>query len=172
MARIAWLALAVSWLPATVAPAVVAQAPAPADRLQLGLVELTLGMPEKAVIAALERHYRVERARSVADDWAVSEGRKTIGVVSFSAGKLSRASKTWLSTEDRGAASLAGQLYQLAGTFVGEGRTHCTLGTKRYRIAGAAGRIVTLACGAKSVQLFQSGAASGGSATSLREVLQ
>jgi hypothetical protein len=172
MARTAWLVFALTLIPVTLAPSAIAQAPAPADRLQLGSVELTLGMPENAALTALKRKYHVERARSAGDDWAVSQGTKTLGVASFSAGKLSRASKTWLSTEDRAAASLAGQLYQLAGEFASEGRTQCTLSAKPYRITGAEGRVVTLVCGAKSVQLFQSTLAHGGSAVSLQEVLQ
>ncbi|HEV2387499.1 MAG TPA: hypothetical protein VGS20_09610 [Candidatus Acidoferrales bacterium] len=172
MPRFARCALALALAAAAFSLAVDAQAPAPADRIPFGSVELALGMPEKPIIEALERHYHVERARSAGDDWAVSEGTKNIGVVSFSAGKLARVSKTWLSTRDRGAALLAGQLYRLAGQFTGEGRAECTLSAKPYAVAGAGGLVVTLACGAKSVQLFQTRVPPSGSTTSLQEVLQ
>ena len=87
-------------------------------------------------------------------------------------GKLNRAAKTWYLTGGGDAARLAGRLYSLAEQFADEGRTQCTLSAKPYRTGGVEGRIVTLACGAKSIQINRSRLKSGGYATSLREVLQ
>jgi hypothetical protein len=153
-------------------PAAIAQTP-PADELKVGSVALTLGMPEKTALEALKHHYRVERARGEGDNWAVMErGGETIALISFSSGKLNRAAKSWYLTAGRDAAGLAGQLYSLAEQFANEGRTQCTLSAKPYRTGGVEGHIVTLVCGAKSIQINRSQLKDGGYATSLREVLQ
>lgn len=162
-----WFALV-----ALLAPAAVAQAPT-ADRLKIGPVTLTLGMPEKAALGALEHHYRVERARGEGDNRAVMERNgKTVALISFQDGKLERAAKTWYLTGGGDAAALAGRLYSLAGQFTSKGRTECTLSAKPYRTGGVEGRIVTLVCGAKSIQINRSRLHGGGYVTSLREVLQ
>jgi hypothetical protein len=167
MRLVVWIALV-----AALMPAAIAQAPA-ADRLEIGSVTLALGMPEKPAVGALEHHYRVERARGEGDNWAVMERNgETIALISFSDGKLKRAAKTWYLTADRDSAALAGRLYSLAGEFTGEGRTQCTLSAKPYRAGGVEGRIVTLVCGSKSIQINRSRLSGGGYATSLREVLQ
>ncbi|MDE3137019.1 MAG: hypothetical protein KGL59_10630 [Acidobacteriota bacterium] len=161
-----------SALLAMLGPAAVAQVP-PTDQLKIGPVALTLGMPEKAALEALEHHYRVERARGEGDNWAVMERKgETIALISFGDGKLNRAAKSWYLTGGRDAAGLAGQLYSLAEQFTDEGRTQCTLSAKPYRTGGVEGRIVTLVCGAKSIQINRSQLKDGGYATSLREVLQ
>jgi hypothetical protein len=167
MRFVVWLALV-----AALAPTAVAQAPA-AERLEIGSVALTLGMAEKPALKALEHHYRVERARGEGDNWAVMErDGETVALISFSDGKLNRAAKTWYLTGGGDAAALAGRLYSLAGEFTGEGRTQCTLSAKPYETGGVEGRIVTLACGSKSIQINRSRLGKGGYATSLREVLQ
>jgi hypothetical protein len=168
MRLVAWLALV-----AALAPAALARTPAKADQLQVGSVALTLGMPEKPALAALKHHYRVERARGSGDNWAVMERNgETVAMISFRDGKLNRAAKTWYSTGGHDAARLADRLYTLAGEFTGEGRTQCTLSAKPYRTAGVEGRIVTLVCGSKSIQINRSQMGDGHFATSLREVLQ
>jgi len=167
MRLVVWFALVAALLPAAIA-----QTPAP-DQLKIGSVALALGMPEKAALGALEHHYRVERARGEGDNWAVMERNgETVALISFSGGKLNRAAKSWYLTGGRDAAGLAGQLYSLAEQFTDEGRTQCTLSAKPYRAGGVEGRIVTLACGAKSIQINRSEMKGGGYATSLREVLQ
>ncbi len=143
------------------------------SRLEVGSVALTLGMPEKPVLAALERSYRVERARGAGDDWTVTErSGEMIAVVSFGNGKLDRAAKTWYASSGPEAAALADRLYALASGFAGDGETQCTLGAKPYRIGTAVGNILTLACGSKSIQLNRLRTAGGRVSTTLREVLQ
>lgn len=155
-----------------IAPAALAQAPA-AGSLKVGSAALTLGMPEKPALAALERSYRVERARGAGDNWTVAERNgETIAVVSFSNGKLDRAAKTWYASNGRQAAALADRLYALASDFAAEGRTECALSAKPYRLGTAQGNIVTLACGSKSLQLNRLRMGGGRVSTSLREVLQ
>lgn len=167
MRLLCWLVLAVALVPAAKAQT------HQAERLAVGPVALRLGMPEKPALAALARHYRVERAHGAQDSWAVMQGAgRTIAMLSFRDGKLIRAAKTWDSSSGRGAATLAEQLYRLAGEFAREGRTQCTLSTKPYRADGARGRIVALACGSKSIQLDRSRLSEGRFVTSLREVLQ
>jgi hypothetical protein len=167
MRFVAWLVLA-----AALAPAAFAQTPK-ANRLEVGPVAMTLGMPEKPALAALEHHYRLERARGAGDNWAVMERNgETIALISFRDGKLSRAAKTWYATGGLDAAALADRLYALANEFAGEDRTQCTLGAKPYRTGRVEGRIVTLACGSKSIQINRSRMSDGRFATSLREVLQ
>jgi hypothetical protein len=144
-----------------------------AERMKVGVVKLALGMPEKAALGALERHYRVERARGAGDNWAVMErDGETVAMISFRDGMLDRAAKTWYLTGGGDAAGLAGRLYELAAEFGAEGRTACTLSAKPYREGGVEGRIVTLACGAKSIQINRSRMSDGRYATSLREVVQ
>lgn len=167
MRWIAWFAVFAGLIPAAAA-----QSPEPPGRLRIGTVELSLGMPEQSALGALKRVFAVERARSAGDDWAVTDRGKTIAVVSFSAEKLSRASKAWVSTYDRGASLLAGQFYTLAGEFAAEGRTACTLAAKPYRVGAVAGRIVTLDCGNESIQFIESRAKQNEWTTSLEEVLQ
>jgi hypothetical protein len=154
------------------APAATVKAPAAADRLKIGNVELTLGMEEKPALAALKRQFHVERARGTGEDWAILRNGETVAVVSFSDGKLARASKTWYSTSSRDAATMADRLFSLADEFAGDGHTECTLSARPYRMGGVEGKIVTLACGSKSIQFNESRMARGGIATSLREVLQ
>jgi hypothetical protein len=167
MRLLVWCALI-----AALAPAAIAQTPA-ADRLKIGPVALTLGLPEKEALGALEHHYRVERARGEGDNWAVMERNgETVALISFSGGKLNRVAKSWYLTGGRDAAGLAGQLYSLTERFTDEGRTQCTLSAKPYRTSGVEGQIVTLACGSKSIQINRSQMKGGGYATSLREVLQ
>lgn len=153
-------------------PARSVTAPASAEKLQIGSVDLTLGMEEKPTLTALRRQFHVERARGAGEDWAVIRDGETIAVVTFSQGKLSRASKSWFSTSATSATTMIDRLYSLASEFAGAGRTGCILSAKPYRMAGFEGKIVTLACGSKSIQFNESRLAHGGTATSLREVLQ
>lgn len=164
---IRWLALLAAFL-----PAVAAQTPAAGGALRIGAIELSLGMPRKPALDALKRRFHVEHARSAADDWAVTAGGKTIAIVSFSEGKISRISKIWTTTREPGAVPLADQLYSLAGEFTAEGRTDCTLAAKPYKMSDVEGRIVTLACGNKSIQLTESRTPGSPWVTSLQEVLQ
>lgn len=166
MRLIAWFALV-----AMIAPAAAAQTRT-AQSLRVGKVALSLGMPQKTALAALKGQFHVERARSAGDDWAVMDREKTVAIVSFSAGQLSRVSRTWTSSGDRGATALADQIYALAGKFAKQGRTECTLAAKPYQVAKVEGRIVTLACGNKSIQLIESRTHGSGWVTSLQEVLQ
>jgi hypothetical protein len=164
---IAWFALIAAVIPAAASPA-----PPAADSLRVGAVELSLGMPEKTALDSLKRQFRVERARGADDDWAVTERGSTIAIVSFSNEKLNRISKTWMTTDEHEASDLAERLYALAGEFTAQGRTDCVLGAKPYTASGVEGRIVTIACGDKSIQLIQSRTQHGAWVTSLLEVLQ
>jgi hypothetical protein len=168
MRWIAWFAI----LASAILPTAAAQSPATLGRLRIGTVELSLGMPEKSALGSLRHEFRVERARSAGDDWAVIDHGSTIAVASFSAGKLSRVSKSWVSTEDSGAALLSDRLYALAGEFASQGRTACTLAAKPYQVGPIEGRIVTLACGNESIQLIQIRSNPNEWTTSLQEVLQ
>lgn len=166
MRLVVWFALI-----AALAPVALAQPPA-VSQLKVGAVALALGMPQKPALTALRHYYRVERARGAGNTWAVMEpDGETIALVTFDDGKLSRAAKTWYVSDERSAAVLVDRLYSLAGEFASQGRTACTLSAKPYRTGGVEGRIVTLACGAKSIQLNRS-RMRGGWATSLQEVLQ
>ena len=167
MRWIAWLAIFVAIVPTTAA-----QTPAAPSSLQIGSVNLSLGMPEKSALGALKRAFRMERARSAGDDWAVIDHGRTIAIASFSAERLSRVSKSWVSTDDRGAAFLSDRLYALAGEFTAQGRTACTLAAKPYQVGPIEGRIVTLDCGNESIQLIQSRSNQNEWMTSLQEVLQ
>jgi hypothetical protein len=168
MRWIAWLVL----LAAAVLPAAAGQGPEPTDSLRVGRVELSLGMPEKTAITILRSQFHVERARGAGDAWAVIKDGDTVAIASFSEDKLSRVSKTWVSTGGRDAAGFADRIYSLAGEFAAQGRAQCTLAAKPYKVAGVEGRIVTLACGNKSMQIVQSRSGRGAWVTSLLEVLQ
>jgi len=157
---------------AVMIPAATAQPRPDADSLRLGRVEVSLGMPQETVLGDLRRQFHVERARGAGDDWAVIEHGKTVALVTFSQDKLSRVSKTWISTGGRDASVLADRLYSLAGEFAAGGRTACTLAAKPYQVAGVEGRIVTLSCGSKSIQLIQSRTKGSAWVTNLQEVLQ
>lgn len=167
MRWIAWLALL-----AVVMPAAAAQTRPPTESLRVGKVELSLGMPQKAVLYRLRGQFHVEQARGAGDAWAVIDHGKTIAVVSFSADHLSRVSKTWMTTGGRDATTLADQLYSLAGEFSEQDRTSCTLVTKPYKVGKVEGRVVALSCGNKSIQIIQSRTPKSPWVTSLQEVLQ
>ncbi|HVB33360.1 MAG TPA: hypothetical protein VNJ52_03160 [Patescibacteria group bacterium] len=164
---IAWFAL-----PALILPAAAAQRRPDANSVRVGRAELSLGMPQKTVLGGLGRQFHVEHARGAGDDWAVIDHGKTIAIVSFSADKLSRVSKTWMTTGERNATALADRLYSLAGEFTAQERTACTLAAKPYKVAEVEGRIVTLSCGNKSIQIIQSRTPKSAWVTSLQEVLQ
>ncbi len=159
-------------LAAILMPAAAAQTRPDAESLRLGRVELSLGMPQKAVLGDLDHEFHVERARGTGGDWAVIERGKTVAIVSFQQDKLSRVSRRWISTGDRGAALMADRMYALAEEFAGQERTACTLSAKPYKLAGVEGRIVTLACGSKSIQIVQSRTQGSDWVTSIQEVLQ
>lgn len=160
-------------LAATLAPAsAVAQTGPDAGSLRVGRVELSLGTPQKTVLGKLGREFHVERARGAGDDWAVVGRGKTVAIVSFRQDRLSRVSRTWISTGGRETAGLAERIYALAAEFETQGRTACTLSAKPYQVGGVEGRIVTLACGNKSIQMVQSRTKRSGWVTSLQEVLQ
>jgi hypothetical protein len=167
MRMIAWFAFLVAF-----APAASAQTPGAANSLRLGTVQLSLGMQQKAAIDALGREFHVEHARGAGDDWAVLKDGNTVAVVSFSGDKLNRISRTWMTSGLSSANTLAERVYTLAGEFTQEGRTNCTLAAKPYRVGDVEGRVVTLACGSKSIQLIQSRRQRSGWVTSLQEVLQ
>lgn len=157
---------------AAVAPTAVAQTRGAARALRLGTVQISLGMPEKTAIDALRRQFHVEHARGAGDAWAVLKDGNTFAILSFSGDRLSRVSKTWMTTSERGATILADRLYSIAREFGKEGRTDCSLVAKPYKVAQVEGRIVTLVCGNKSVQLIQSHTQRSAWTTSLQEVLQ
>lgn len=154
------------------APAASPAAPPSSDRLRMGAVTLTVGMEEQLALSALRAHFHVERARGEGDDWAILQNGQAIAVVSFTDRKLARASKTWFSSSTLSATTMTDRLYSLAGQFSTDGRTQCVLSAKPYRLSGIEGKMVTLACGAKSIQFNESRLAHGGAATTLREVLQ
>jgi hypothetical protein len=165
MRAFGWLILAL------IAPAAFAQTP-PASQLKLGPVALALGAPENSTLATIKRHYRLERARGASDTWAVIErDGETVALVTFAQGKLSRASKTWFTSDEYSAGLLAGRLYEMANEFTDAGRNTCTLSAKPYQEGGVKGRIFTLACGPKSIQLSRTRVGKGW-ATRLQEVLQ
>ena len=160
-----WLILALF------APAAFAQTPT-TGRLRLGPVALTLGASENSTLATIKRHFRVERARGAGDTWAVVKpDGETVALVTFTQGKLSRAAKTWFASDEYSAGLLAGRLYDLADEFTDAGRNTCTLSAKPYQEGVVKGRIFTLACGEKSIQLSRTRVGRGW-ATRLQEVLQ
>lgn len=167
MRMIAWLALL-----AVIVPTAAAQTPRSAESFRLGTVNLSLGMPKNSAIGALNRQFHVERARSAGDDWVVLKDGNTVAMVSFSAEKLTSVSRTWMTTRMSSADMLAQRFYTLASRFTAEGRTSCALAAKPYRVSGAEGRIVTIACGNLSIQLIESRTQRSGWITSLQEVLQ
>ena len=63
---------------AVMVPTVAAQPSRVADSLRLGMVNLSLGMPESSALGALKRQFHVERARGTGDDWAVLKDGNTV----------------------------------------------------------------------------------------------
>lgn len=157
---------------AVIVPAAAAKTPRSAESLDLGTVNLSLGMQEGTAIGALKSQFHVERARSAGDDWVVLKDGNTVAIVSFSSDRLTRVSRTWMTTGLSSGDMLAQRLYTLASQLTAEGRTACTLAAKPYRVAGAEGHIVTIACGNISIQLTESRTPRSGWVTTLQEVLQ
>lgn len=122
--------------------------------------DLMLGMSEDAVVAKLAESYSLRktepptglRAKGITSMWIVDEkGRGSVGIVCFSAGKLSNVQRFLFLYGDE--VEFGRQLYFAMRDLEAEGNSRCTIQTKSAEVPDYSRKTATLQCGKKTVAI-------------------
>ncbi len=119
------------------------------DKIWVGM-ELKLGLPKDAVIGQLAESYTLEKNGTV-DNWFVKSKAAPfdrLGLISFTNGKLSCATRLWSGGEDSDFA-FVNVLHGVLDQFKKEGKSVCSISTDSNRKPEYEERFIKLQCGAK-----------------------
>jgi hypothetical protein len=144
----------------------VAQSLNPRETLTVG-VDLTLGMPEETAVKKLtEAGYKLRKneppdglkQKGFTSMWFVAEGRAekyppSIGIILFSSGRLTSASKELLPSEGD-QVEFGRQLYFAMRDLESEGDSHCTIETETGEVPDYAQKTARLRCGKKNIVIY------------------
>jgi hypothetical protein len=144
----------------------VAQTLNPRETMTVG-VELTLGMLEDAAVKKLtESGYKLRKheppdafkQKGFTSMWFVDDGgderhTASVGLILFSSGRLTSASKELLPSED-GQVEFARQLYFAMRDLEAEGDSHCAIETETGEVPEYAQKTARLRCGKKSIVIY------------------
>jgi hypothetical protein len=147
----------------------------PKDQVWIG-ENLELGMSKDVLISRLAENYKLVKIQGSGDDWFVqskTEPMVSYGMVGFTGGKLTYASKDW-TQGDEDTSAFTQALHGALDSFTKEGRSVCNIVTPTERSNVAELKYIILFCGAKKLQILYTHVLSGqgrGEAVQINEVI-
>ena len=118
--------------------------------------DLTLGLPRGQVLSMLQRTYDLQKTEDKDETYLVedkaSKSNRVVGVVTFTAGKLSYASREWARDVNNDASALADSLFGLLGTL---DMKLCIVSTYSQRNPDTEFQVVHWKCGDKGISLIR-----------------
>ena len=148
------------------------------ERVYVGTVPVEIGMPKETVISKLaERGYHLSKVEGK-EQWAVQEKNEQTnlwdvrGMLTFTNGRLTWASRSWVSTFDPGSANLVRNFYFLAKSLEDSGKTACTIETNSTETPEFDSKGVKIRCARRTASLYVAKYKEQEPATSLDETIQ
>ena len=132
----------------------------PEDRIQLGDVELVLGMAEEEARARLDASYTLKATSQ--GGWSVEplgNPASNLGTVHFTDGRLDYVGKAWR-PETQTATALAATFHTAVNEAIRRGDPNCLVSTSESPGAapnGGTRGFVTLKCGTRTLSLYSPG---------------
>jgi hypothetical protein len=125
------------------------------ESVSLGSTELTLGMPQNAVIAALAAHFRLDQQSS--GIWIVSTKRgppfDTIGSLSFVDNRLATIRKYWGPENQQRGFEFASRLYWALKGLTANGREDCAVELSDNEGPAYNIKSISITCGGRAVEI-------------------
>jgi hypothetical protein len=148
------------------------------ERIYIGEAAVQIGMLKETVISKLaEKGYHLSKVEG-REEWAVQEKNEQTnlwdvrGMLDFANGRLSWASRSWVSSFDPGSAKLVRNLYFLAKSFEDSGNTGCTIETNSNEAPEFESKGVKIRCAKRAASLYVAKYKEQEPATSLDETIQ
>lgn len=148
------------------------------ERIYIG-ADLQLGMAKDSVISKVaEQGLKVTKVQELGESWIVTEkNEKTneydaVGMLTFSNGRLSWASRTWIANWDANSAKLAKNMYFLAKSLEDSGNSICTLETQSGETPDLLSKSTLIHCGRRTISVNLSRIKEQNEETQLVEVVK
>jgi hypothetical protein len=146
------------------------------DTIQVGNMEMQLGLSKQMVMSRLAEGYKLVRIGTDTDSWMIQSKNTPVvnyGEVAFKNDKLDFATKDW-TNGDEDTFTLVQDLYGALDEFGNENRHVCYVDTHTSRTPIAEARSITLSCGLKQLVINTTEIFSGeykGKSTGIQELL-
>jgi hypothetical protein len=149
------------------------------DAIELGNVELRLGMPRDWVLSELSRSADVKPLDRNRDSWMVfgrngqpDSSSNFLGDVAFQGGVLSEVWGDWGPDDRLKGVEFARALFAVISQFEKQGHTTCEISTRERGNPGAESSDAIISCGGKSILIIISGTSESGAIASVEVGLQ
>jgi hypothetical protein len=135
------------------------------EQIHVGMTTLQIGMAKDTAISQLaEKSYHLSKGESLTkgegeETWAVAQKNDhnefdLIGMLTFTNGRLTWASRIWASTTDPGSAKLGRNLYFLLKSFEDSGNVACTIESETSEAPELDSKGVSIHCGKRTAKVY------------------